>query len=219
MRSIFTVTDPSTGTLLTLAEAKAALGITDNARDADITRLVSRVSASIFAYCKPRTDGINPPTLLSEGITESYRWGSNIGVIQLSRRRVTEIGSVSEGGAALEDTAYDIDRASGQILRVSGDGYIGWAGTPVVVDYTAGFETVPEDLKLAAEIWLRELWRTDFMTPSALNDPFAKVEEIPGVRRIERWVEGMNTAVTPTMIPPEVESVLCEGNYVEIWVA
>jgi hypothetical protein len=218
MRSIFTVTDPNAGMLLTLAEAKAALGVTDDTRDADINRLIARVSASIFYYCKLRTDGVNPPTLLSEGITESYRWGSTINLIQLSRRRITEI-SVSEGGVLLADTAYDVDRAAGQILPVSSNGYVGWFATPITVEYVAGFETVPGDLKLAAEIWLRELWRTDFQSPGSLNDPFAKVEEIPGVRRIERWVEGMSGAAQASMIPSEVESVLYGGNYIEIWIA
>lgn len=221
MRSFFEVTGPNGGGLLTTAEAKAALGLTDNTRDADVARLIAKVSAAIYRACNLRTDGISPPSLLSEEIVEKFRYEHFGGPLQLSRRRVTEL-TITEGGAALDPSNYELNRAAGQILRLDAmDRSIEWAVSRVVVEYVAGFETVPDDLKLATETWLRTLWRDVYETPSTISDPFVKVEEIPGVRRIERWVSDMNTTApsTATLLPQEVKSILLDGGYIEMWIA
>lgn len=221
MRTIFQVTDPvGSNVLLTTAEGRAALGITNGSRDADIDRLIARISSSIFRATKVRTDGVNPPTLLSEELKDTFRLEcAKEGPLLLSRRRVTEIDTLTEAGTELTvDTDYTVDAASGELFRLSGDARICWPRGTIVAEYTAGFETVPEDLKLAAELWLRSLWRTDYGTPADLNDPFTKVEDIPGVRRLERWLPQMNNSA-PTSIPPEVETILYEGGYIETWVA
>jgi hypothetical protein len=223
MRSIFRVTEHNSAGLLTTEEAKAALGITDSLRDDDINRAVARISAAIYRACNLRTDGITPPTLLSEELSDSFRldWSWTRGPLQLSRRRVTEI-VVSEAGINLDPATYDLDRAAAQLWRLDVTGSVNyWTAGKVVVDYTAGFAEVPDDLKLAAETWLRTLWRDSYDEPSTISDPMIKVEEIPGVRRIERWVSDMNAsaASTTTMVPANVQSVLVDGGYIERWIA
>jgi hypothetical protein len=223
MRSILEVTEHNSAGLLTTAEAKAALGITDSLRDDDIDRAVARISAAIYRACNLRTDGVTPPTLLSEALKESFRldWSWTRGPLQLSRRRVTEL-VISEAGGAIDPATYDLDRAAAQLWRLDGSGAINyWTAGSVVVEYTAGFIEVPDDLKLAAETWLRTLWRDSYDEPSTISDPMIKVEEIPGVRRIERWVSDMNAsaASTTTMVPANVQSVLVDGGYIERWIA
>jgi hypothetical protein len=223
MRSILEVTEHNSAGLLTTAEAKAALGITDSLRDDDIDRAVARISAAIYRACNLRTDGVTPPTLLSEALKESFRldWSWTRGPLQLSRRRVTEL-VISEAGGAIDPATYDLDRAAAQLWRLDGSGAINyWTAGSVVVEYTAGFIEVPDDLKLAAETWLRMLWRDSYDEPSTISDPMIKVEEIPGVRRIERWVSDMNAsaASTTTMVPANVQSVLVDGGYIERWIA
>jgi hypothetical protein len=223
MRSILEVTEHNSAGLLTTAEAKAALGITDSLRDDDIDRAVARISAAIYRACNLRTDGVTPPTLLSEALKESFRldWSWTRGPLQLSRRRVTEL-VISEAGGAIDPATYDLDRAAAQLWRLDGSGAINyWTAGSVVVEYTAGFIEVPDDLKLAAETWLRTLWRDSYDEPSMISDPMIKVEEIPGVRRIERWVSDMNAsaASTTTMVPANVQSVLVDGGYIERWIA
>jgi hypothetical protein len=223
MRSILEVTEHNSAGLLTTAEAKAALGITDSLRDDDIDRAVARISAAIYRACNLRTDGVTPPTLLSEALKESFRldWSWTRGPLQLSRRRVTEL-VISEAGGAIDPATYDLDRAAAQLWRLDGSGAVNyWTAGSVVVDYTAGFIEVPDDLKLAAETWLRTLWRDSYDEPSTISDPMIKVEEIPGVRRIERWVSDMNAsaASTTTMVPANVQSVLVDGGYIERWIA
>src|SRR3954464_14686060 len=102
MRSILEGTEHNSAGLLTTAEAKAALGITDSLRDDDIDRAVARISAAIYRACNLRTDGVTPPTLLSEALKESFRldWSWTRGPLQLSRRRVTEL-VISEAGGAI----------------------------------------------------------------------------------------------------------------------
>jgi hypothetical protein len=156
-------------------------------------------------------------------LKESFRldWSWTRGPLQLSRRRVTEL-VISEAGGAIDPATYDLDRAAAQLWRLDGSGAVNyWTAGPVVVEYTAGFIEVPDDLKLAAETWLRTLWRDSYDEPSTISDPMIKVEEIPGVRRIERWVSDMNAsaASTTTMLPPNVQSVLVDGGYIERWIA
>lgn len=224
MGSIFDVTDANPDGLLTTAEARLALGLTGSSRDADLNRMIARISAGIYRACNLRTDGIHPPTLLEEDITETFRLEcGKHGPLQLSRRRVSEVTTLTEAGTELtEDDDFTIDRASGQIFRLGSgslDEFTCWAAGRTVVDYVAGFATVPDDLKMAAETWLRILWRDAYETPSNVSDPFEKVRDVPGVLRVERWVSQMTVNQTATLLPPEVESLLYDGGYIETWVA
>ncbi len=221
MRSIFEVTDHNTDGLLTTEEARLALGLTDSSRDADLDRMIARISAGIYRACKLATDGINPPTLLSEEITETFRLKYPFhGSLQLSRRRVTEITTVTEGVTELvEDTDFVIERASGLLSRLGVTELSCWPCGTITVDYVAGFDPVPDDLKLAAETWLRILWRDAYDTPANVTDPFEKVRDVPGVLRTERWVSQMTVTQTAMGMPPEVATLLVEGGYIETWVA
>ncbi|MBZ9659779.1 hypothetical protein LB523_12055 [Mesorhizobium sp. ESP-6-4] len=222
MRATFEVTEPNPATLLTVAEARAALGIVGMARDADLTRLIARISAAIFRACKIASDGTNPPTLMSESVTETFRLSFTGRLpLRLSRRRVTAVESVTLNGTEMDESTYDVDRSPGIISfiemyrgRPSGASYC-LPSDRIVVEYTAGFTEVPDDLKLAAEIWLRSLWRDAYETPSEINDPLVKVVDVPGVERVERWVN----PTVETLLPPEVKAILIDGGYIETWVA
>lgn len=223
MRNLFTVTTANTGGLLTVAEARAAVGITDTSRDADLTRLIARISAAIYRASKVRTDGVHAPTLLSESITETFRRTTfevcNQKSLLLSRRRISEIETITEGTTEIETTDFEYDAASGELFRLGSSDVTSWPSGLITVEYVAGLLTVPEDLKLASEFWLRALWRDAYGTPATILDPFTKVDDIPGVRRIERWVSAMNTTEDMTLMPPEVESILYDGGYIETWIA
>lgn len=220
MRNLFTVTTANNDPLLTTAEARAAVGITNNSRDADLDRLVARISAAIYRASKVRTDGVHAPTLLSESVTDTYRLQRALhGALLLSRRRISEIETVTEGTTELTDADFEFDAASGQLFRLGATDPTCWPTGLITVEYIAGLLTVPDDLKLAAETWLRALWRDAYQTPATILDPFVKVDDIPGVRRVERWVNAMNTSQDMTMMPGEVESILYDGGYIETWIA
>lgn len=223
MRNLFTVTTANNDPLLTTAEARAAVGITDGSRDADLNRLVARISAAIYRASKVRTDGVHAPTLLSESITETFRSTTfeacGLKSLLLSRRRISEIETITEGTTELVDADFEYDAASGELFRLGSSDIMPWPSGLITVEYIAGLVTVPDDLKLAAEFWLRAQWRDAYQEPATLLDPFVKVDEIPGVSRIERWVSAMNTKADMTLMPPEVESILYEGGYIETWIA
>src|SRR6185369_11356129 len=166
MRNLFTVTTANNDPLLTTAEARAAVGITDTSRDADLTRLVARISAAIYRASKVRTDGVHAPTLLSESVTDTYRLQRALhGALLLSRRRISEIETVTEGTTELTDADFEFDAASGQLFRLGATDPTCWPTGLITVEYIAGLLTVPDDLKLAAETWLRALWRDAYQTP------------------------------------------------------
>lgn len=223
MRNLFTVTTANSDPLLTTAEARAAVGITDASRDADLTRLVARISAAIYRASKVRTDGVRAPTLLSESVTETFRRTTIEACDQksllLSRRRISEIETITEGTTELVDADFEYDAASGELFRLGSSDVTSWPSGLITVEYIAGFTTIPDDLKLASETWLRALWRDAYDDPSTIQDPFEKVVDIPGVRRVERWVNAMNTTEDMTLIPPEVKSILIDGGYIETWIA
>lgn len=222
MRNLFTVTTANSDPLLTTAEARAAVGITDTSRDADLTRLVARISAAIYRASKVRTDGVRAPTLLTESITETFRLDCPKKSLLLSRRRITEIETILEGVTELDPSAFEYDAASGELFRLGSSTSTGvtcWPSALISVDYIAGLLTPSDDLKLAAETWLRALWRDAYQTPATILDPFEKVRDIPGVLRTERWVSQMNVTQDMSIMPTEVENILYDGGYIETWIA
>ncbi|MER9056427.1 hypothetical protein [Mesorhizobium sp. M0910] len=217
MQPILTVTTPATSlALLTVGEARAALGLTTGARDADLTRAINRISAAIQRACNLATDGLTPPTLLSETLTDTFRLDCRpAGPLILSRRRVSAINSVVENDEPLVAADYLIDPPSGLFDRLCSDRRSSWPSGKIVVEYVAGFSTVPDDLKLAAETWLRMLWRDGYETPAQIADPMLKSEEIPGVLSRTWWVDPTKAEI----LPEAVRDMLCAGGYIETWVA
>jgi hypothetical protein len=223
MRNLFTVTTANSDPLLTTAEARAAVGITDTSRDADLTRLVARISAAIYRASKVRTDGVHAPTLLSESVTETFRSTTfetcGLKSLLLSRRRISDIETITEGTTELVDADFEYDAASGELFRLGSSDVTVWPSGLITVEYIAGLIAPSDDLKLAAETWLRALWRDAYQTPATILDPFEKVVEIPGVIRRERWISAMTVNADMSLMPAEVESILYDGGYIETWVA
>lgn len=179
--SRFSVTTPATDlSLLTIAELRAAAGIGDASRDAQLAIIGRGVSAAIARRCNVVSDGVNPPTLLRETCTEVFRW-TGCGPLPLARRPVVEITSVTVDGTAVDAADYEID--GGRYLqRLSSDALSYWADGKITVIYVAGYQTAPDDLKLAAT----KLATATFAESG--RDPSLKRVEIPGVSLHEYWV-------------------------------
>lgn len=153
--------------LLTLAEIKAAVGETTSDNDAALTSLAVSISDVISNLCGVQTDGVNPPTLLSEDIVETVRLSQASASIALSRRYVTAIDSILVDDEEIDDEDYELNPASGVLkyLDTSGTCYVAWPAGKTVVTYTAGFATTPEPLKLAAKALARETWTAEGRDP------------------------------------------------------
>lgn len=183
MLSTFAVTVPADDlSLLTIEELRTAVGVTGAAEDAALKTLGSRLSASIAKQCCIASDGINPATLMLETCTETFRAIRSPRELILARRPVTEITSVSENGALVDPADYEIRRGAGILTRLSGDRFSCFPSGKITVVYKAGFEDVPEDLKLAACKLAIALYS------ETARDPNLKRVNIPDVLEREYWV-------------------------------
>lgn len=193
--------------LLTIEELRVAVGLVvdDDSQDERLETLGLRVSAMIAAACGIEGDGTNPPTLLQESLTETLRVTGCPAVLQLSRRPVSAIISVTERGTTLmTDTEYEFDAASGRVYRLSSSDPYTWADGKTVIEYDAGLETVPDGLKALAAQLAGGYWADDGA------DPMEKSMDIPGVISTQRWVD---TGADPQM-PAEIMNGLISGGYV-----
>jgi hypothetical protein len=197
--------------LLTLAEIKSALGISDSFHDAELTSLGLQVSDLISEECCVQSDGIAIPTLMRETVEEAVRITKNTYPLILARRFVAAISSVEINGSALAATDYDIDKSPGLLTRLSSDQQIAWeSGTKVVITYTAGFAEVPGALKRAALTVIREQYSTD------QRDPLTKRERIDGIGETEWWVNASSGSSSVNAISGVAAAMLDPYRYMAV---
>ena len=140
--------------LITLATYKDAEGLTTPKEDLRINALIPSVSQLVKTYC-----GNSIIDFYSSNKTETFNidWGTYI--VQLTESPVNAIVSVQERNAynnaytTLTTGAYEysLDTKTDSVLRTTSSAYKNWpTGVDAVkVVYTAGYSSVPADLKLA----------------------------------------------------------------------
>jgi hypothetical protein len=175
-------------TLLTLWELRVAVGLDseDSSQDDALMVLGDRVAARITDACTIARDGAKPPTLREEGLIETLRFSrewvtpriTGPHELRLSRRPIASIGSVTENGVLLVvDQDFEVEAAGGRLLRLTRSGHkIRWHGNVIVVAYAAGWQTVPQTLKYAAE-QLAVL----YFNQAERGDPGVRLMNIPDV--------------------------------------
>ncbi len=168
--------------LLTLAEIKSALGVTATDRDAELEAFGLQISDLIAQECGVPGDGVAPPTLRRETLIETIRLDRPINALILARRFVADIVSLAADGAILAAADYETDRAAGMVARLFTSRVVAWSCATLAVTYSAGFETVPSNLKLAAVTVAREQWS------AGERDPLVRKETVDGVGSTEYWV-------------------------------
>lgn len=183
MRPILTVTTAATDLLLlTEAEARLATGVATG-RDAEILQVRKSVSAAITSRCNVWASGATAPTLRLETLSQQNRLECPVEQIRLVRRPVIEVLTVTEDSVAVVSTDYELDAATGLLRRLCSDYPSFWfACNKVVVTYSAGWATVPENLKAAAAKLATVVWS------EAGRDVGLKSIEIPDVISKEYWV-------------------------------
>lgn len=194
---MFEVTTPSQNrAILSADELRVASGLaaTDTSQDGRLGELGLRAADAISHQCKVQGDGVNPPTLLSEVVRDTFRVAAAKPALVLSRRFVTAVASVAEDGVTLSASDFEVDKGSGVIRRLLGDGYACWPATKIVVSYTAGFVAPPMDLKHAAELLLRQ------MASQSARDPMVRRERVDGVGETEYWVGAVGGAESPAAL-------------------
>lgn len=200
--SILTITYPNTDrSLLTAAELRAAAS-TNSISDANLLLLGGYVSAAITKACKVPAAQYIPPTLREEGVTETFRLKSHQGYLALGRKPIVEVNTVVENDSAVDASEYEIEGSL--IYKLAGNYRSCWACGLVEIDYTAGYEIVPADLKYAAIKFVQ----AELM--NAGRDPLLKSKSIEGVSSYEWWVDPDRD----TVVPPEVMRLLEDGGFV-----
>lgn len=136
--------------LVTLDEYKTAENIQSVKEDARISSLLASVSALVKTYCGN--------SILAATHTEEFsiNWGTNL--VQLTESPVNSIVEVKtrntydESHSAIPSGEYFLEKSTDTVYSVTKNGVAkNWPTGPasVQVKYTAGYDSCPEDLKLA----------------------------------------------------------------------
>ena len=142
--------------LVTLDQYKTAENIQSVKDDARIESLITSVSQLVKTYCgNSIVDFYTGVATKTE--TLSVSWASNI--VQLTESPLVTVGSVKERQSLseayttlVENEDYYVDLSTDSVYRVTKSGQSkNWHTGPgsVEVSYHAGYESCPEDLKLA----------------------------------------------------------------------
>jgi hypothetical protein len=156
-------------TLLTPEEMRAAVNVIGSAQDTALEDLQKRIAASITSECNIAIGSGAEPTLRREKLVQTIR-RVDTEFLVLSRRHNVEIESVVVDGETLDEADIDVESEAGLLWRLREDVPCRWRGDKVVVTYFAGFDTVPDDLKLAASDFARFAWLESKRDPALRSE-------------------------------------------------
>ncbi len=179
MDSILTVTTAADSyDLTTRATVKSELGITNDASDDVLDRLIDQASRACAAYCNR--------VFAKETVQEVFRLKCRRDRLILRRRPVIAVTAVVEDGTTLVAADYESDADPGFLWRLDGaDSRSTWAAAKITVTYSGGYTlltNLPHDIEVACVKLVKALWF------SRQRDPMIRVEEVPGVSHEEFWV-------------------------------
>jgi hypothetical protein len=160
--------------LVTVEQAKTTLGIdtADTSQDAALQALIGQVSAAIHRYI----DRI----LVQQGYRDQFRYVANwmfVGEpLQLWQYPVAldeddiPVAVVVQDGNPVDAALYEADDERGLLYSIDASGAYGWTGLLITVDYTAGYDPIPEDVQAAALDWLTARWHSEGRDPSLRSE-------------------------------------------------
>lgn len=189
------ITPASDPNLLTVEEARAIVGLAsgDTSKDAQLERLVDRVSAEIHSACRIARGRGAPRTLRQETVQETKFYSGGRSLI-LARRHEITLTSFTIGGVSYDVTDFIVDGDAGKVSAVTGTEFTEWPRGLAVVVYEAGFDEVPPDLAGAAADLLRIFYSSES------RDPLVKSVrvDVDGIDEVETqyWVGATSPSVT-----------------------
>ncbi len=209
MRSTLVVDTPAQSLqLLSIEEMREAAGLAsgDDSKDELLKTRGLGIAAAIMAECNIAVGAGADPTLLKEGLTQTFYRVDSYELI-LDRRHNVTITSITVDGELQDEATYFVEPEAGMVSRFDADGRLRrWCASKIVVVYDAGFETAPGDLKMAAMDFYRAT------SQGSTRDPFVKSEtrEIPGLETVRKdyWVGSMPGSATEDAVPDIVSGQL-----------
>lgn len=146
---------------ITLADAKAQLNISGTSSDVELQGVIDAACAAIEKQIGPvSTTSITGELVDLQGRTV-FNELTTAGTRQFVLRHrpvqsITAISSAIVSGVTYQPSDFVIDAPTGIVRRRDWGTIFG----PLVVDYTAGWATVPSDLLFATKELVRHLWQT-----------------------------------------------------------
>lgn len=179
--------------LVTLEEYKAYAGITNPNQDGIISSLIPKVSALVKNICR-RTF----VDYLDDAKIERFNGGlgSTYYVKEYPILAVSSVQTSNDYGANYTDmvefTDYAVDPEDHAVVSLATDGFAKKVNG-YIVTYTAGYEVLPEDLRLAV---------MDLITYYIRNDMAVHSSKAPGTNTVQ--IE----YVTTTNLPAHIKRIL-----------
>lgn len=169
-----TITPAASLALVTLDQAKATLGIDmiDTSQDAALQTQINQVSAAIHRY----VDRI----LVRQGYRDQFRYvcnwmrlGEPLALWQYPialDENGDPIAIIVQDGSTVDAALYEANDERGLLYSIDAAGAYGWTGLLIAVDYTAGYDPIPDDVQAAALDWLTARWHSEGRDPSLRSE-------------------------------------------------
>ena len=205
-RPIATVLEPAEDPLLVdLETAKEELGISpdDTTQDRRLSRYLAQATSQIHEFC-----GRVFPLQAYRNVFAAYPHGYyRCDALQTAEFPITEVIGIGDAGIALTEDQWRVDAPRGLIWRVSSAPVtMPWAASEIVVDFWAGFPTIPAVVEAAALRLVRWNQGMRGWDADAPRDPMLRSREGSTYGRIE-WF-GNYTPGLEGGLPQEVAQML-----------
>jgi uncharacterized phiE125 gp8 family phage protein len=150
---VFDVRPADPGFVVSLADAKAHLNIPTSRveDDEELRSFIEATTAVVERYAG---------AVLRASHTQTSDGGRD--AVVLAHTPVLSVTSVTESGATVAASGYDLDEDSGVLTRMSGRYRRCWldGAANIAVTYTAGRQVIPANISRAALIILKHMWET-----------------------------------------------------------
>ena len=178
--------------LVTLSEYKNHVGITNPNQDNEISSLIIKVSSLVKTLCR-RTfvDWVDDNKIEYFEGGELFNLGEGPVLSVVSVQKSEDYGQTWT--TMTEYTDWVLKKTTHQIVPVNSPGYFQELLNGYRVTYTAGYETLPDDLKLAD---------LDLITYYLKNDAAVHSSKAPGTNAVQ--IE----YITTTNLPAHIKRVL-----------
>jgi hypothetical protein len=191
---ITTVVTPATDRdLVTLADVREQLQFksTDTAQDAWLTKVVSRSSQQAERYCNR--------VFAEQDYQDTFgvTYGDLGTPLMLGQAPVT-VTLVTVDGTALDPSAWIADTDPGLLYNAI-DPRVWTATDSILVQYTAGFAEIPDDVQHAVISLCTMSYR------ARSRDPMLRMRETPGLGREMYWI---GAAPGEAVLPQDIASLL-----------
>ncbi len=160
--------DLNANALVSLADLKSFLGITDTTKDFTLTMYINGISDYIQG---------NGGTVLAKDYTEKYQGNGTQNLI-LKHRLINSVATLKSFDT--EITGYEILSGPGMLYRDGGWGISGssapmmsdrvnWPSKSIEITYNAGYATVPSDLLMLVMALIKNQYEYDTKIESGLK--------------------------------------------------